>query len=293
MMVALLALPVLLASAACGSDTSKSKASVRVVSAENVWGDIAAQIGGSQVEVTSIITDPNTDPHEYEASTRNAGAVARAGLVIQNGLGYDDFMSKLLSTASASGDKVLRVDKVMGIVGDNPNPHLWYDLPRLAVVAGAIADRLSQLDPAHAGQFRANATAFTASLQPIMQLIDEIASKYRGSAIAYTERVAGYLVEAAGLTVGIPASFAQSVEDGNDPSARDTTDFDDALTAHRVKALLYNDQVTDNTTDKIKALAIKSGVPVVGVSETLPASDKHFQAWQLRQTRELLAALGG
>lgn len=278
----------------CSSGRVAESGPIRVVAAENFWGNVAAQIGGSHVQVTSIISGPDTDPHEYESSTRNAAEIARAGLVIQNGLGYDDFIGKLLSaSSSSSSDKLLRIDEVMSVSGDNPNPHLWYDTAKLPLVASAIAAALGHLDPAHAATFTANAAAFTASLAPLTALIADIKAHYAGIAIAYTERVPGYLVDAAGLRLGVPASFAQSVEDGNDPSASDTAAFDDALRGHRVKALLYNSQVADSTTDKIKSQAVQSGVPVVGVSETIPASDKDFQSWQLRQARELLTALGG
>jgi zinc/manganese transport system substrate-binding protein len=277
-----------------GCSTSVSKGGpVRVVAGENFWGNVAAQIGGAHVRVTSIISDPNADPHEYESDTRNAADIARAGLVIENGLGYDDFMGKLVSASSPKGREVLRVDQVMSIGGDDANPHIWYDTAKLPLVASAIASSLGRLDPADQAAFTANATAFDASLAPITDVISTIKAKYGGEPIAYTERVPGYLVDAAGLRLGIPASFAQSVEDGNDPSAGDTAAFDSALSEHRVRVLLYNSQVTDPTTDKIKALATMAGVPVVGVSETLPSSDHDFQSWQLRQARALLTALGG
>lgn len=281
-------------STACGGPPAAAPpGTVAVVAAENVWGDIARQVGGSHVVVTSIISDPNADPHEYESNTRNAADVARAGLVIQNGLGYDDFLTKLLSVSSPKGRHVLHVDQVMSISGDNPNPHLWYDTAKLPLVADSIAKSLGQLDPADAASFTTNAATFIASLTPITDVITTIKSKYAGQAVAYTERVPGYLVEAAGLTLGVPASFTQAVEDGNDPSAGDTAAFDAALKNHKVAVLLYNDQVTDPTTDKIKSLASSSGVPIVGVSETLPARDHDFQSWQLRQAHDLLSALGG
>ena len=277
----------------CSSSTAADAGVVRVVAGENFWGNIAAQIGGSHVHVTSIINDPNTDPHEYESSTRDAAAVARAQLVIQNGLGYDDFLTKLLSVSSSNSAKVLHVDRVMAVSGGNPNPHLWYDTAKLPLVSGAIAAALAKADPADAATFAVNAQKFDASLTSITDVISKIKATYAGESIAYTERVPGYLIDAAGLSLGVPASFAQSVEDGNDPSAAATAQFDTALRDRTVKVLLYNSQVTDATTDKIKSLAVTSGVPVVGVSETLPASDSDFQSWQLRQANALLAALGG
>jgi len=282
---------------ACSSTPAASTPSVtgvvRVVAAENFWGDIAAQIGGPHVAVTSIITDPNVDPHTHESNPRDAAALWSAQLVIENGFGYDDFIDKLLSAGHKSGRTVLSIEKALAIGGPNPNPHVWYDTAKLPAVAEAIRGALANADPADAASFAANAKTFDDSLAPLLTTIAHIKTAYAGTKVAYTERVPGYLVAAAGLVVGSPAGFAQAIEDGNDPSPRDTAAFAAAITDHRVKVLLYNSQVTDAPTDKIKQLARKSGVATVGVAETVPKTDANFQAWQLRQDSELLAALGG
>jgi zinc/manganese transport system substrate-binding protein len=275
------------------SPTARHSSVVQVVAAENFWANIVSQLGGKHVRVTSIISDPNADPHEYEANVSSAAAIARADLVITNGLGYDDFMAKLLSASHRSGRVQLSVAKVLAIDGGNPNPHLWYDTAALPAVSAAIVAVLSARDPADAATFAANGRAFVASLDPLLAVIASIKAKYAGTLIAYTERVPGYLIAAAGLTLGIPASFAQAIEDGNDPSPADSAAFDAAITGHTVKVLLYNGQVTDDQTDKIKQRASDAGVPIVAVTETLPASDGSFQAWQLRQDTDLLHALGG
>jgi zinc/manganese transport system substrate-binding protein len=266
---------------------------VNVVAGENFWGNVIAQIGGTHVKVTSIISDPNTDPHSYESDTADAAALARADFVLENGLGYDDFLDKLLAASPRTGRDVLSVQRVLNIVGADANPHIWYDTARLPEVATAISSELAKRDPADAATFAANARVFTASLTPILDVISQIKAKYAGAEIAYTERVPGYLTEAAGLRLGVPATFTQAVEDGNDPSPADTAAFDSAITGRTVKVLLYNGQVTDDETTKIKQLATRSGVPIVGVTETLPPTDHDFQAWQLRQAQELLQALGG
>lgn len=266
---------------------------VNVVAGENFWGNIVSQIGGSRVKVTSIISNPNTDPHEYESDVKDSVALAHADFVLENGLGYDDFMTKLLAGSPKSGREVLSVQKVLNITGTDPNPHIWYGTARLHTVASAIAGELGRLDPGESTTFTANAAAFDTSLKPILTVIATIKSKYAGTKIAYTERVPGYLVDAAGLKLGVPASFTQAVEDGDDPSPADTTAFDSAITHKTVKALLYNGQVVDSQTTKIKQLATSSGVPIIGVTETLPPTDKDFQTWQLRQAKQLLTALGG
>ncbi|MBO0865112.1 MAG: zinc ABC transporter substrate-binding protein [Mycobacterium sp.] len=278
--------------AGCAGNAGASGGPVRVVAAENFWGDITAQIGGRHVAVSSIITNPNTDPHTYETSPANAAAISSAQLVIENGLGYDDFVGKILATGASGSRRVLSVQQVLGLHGANVNPHVWYDTAALPKVAAAIARQLSQIDPAHRGAYLAGAHRFDRSLHPLLAIIATIRRKYAGAPIAYTERVPGYLVQAAGLRLATPVSFSLALEDGTDPSPQDTAAFDAAITAHRVRVLLYNAQVVDAQTERIKQLAARAGVPIVGVSETLPPGQS-FQAWQLHQDHQLLRALGG
>ena len=268
-------------------------APINVVASTNVWGDIAKQVGGDRVNVTSIMSDPNADPHEFEADAKTGAALSKAQFVVENGLGYDDFMDKLLAGSPNPSRVVLNAADVMQISGQDANPHIWYDIAKIPAVASGIADQLGKLDPADAATFSANAKTFNDSLAPINTAVANIKAKYPGAPVGYTERVPGYLVEAAGLTLATPASFAQSIEDGNDPSPADNAAIAAALTDKKIKVLLYNGQVTSSATDAVKQLAQKSGVPVVGVTETLPPTDKDFQDWQLRQINELTTALGG
>ncbi len=263
-----------------------------VVAAENFWGDIARQIGGDTVQVTSIISDPNTDPHQYESSARDGAAIAGASLVIQNGAGYDEFINKLLAATPKSHREVLDVATVVGAAHD-ANPHLWYSPDYVLKAAQAIQEQLATEDPSHAAAYRSNLATFRQGEQQVVDVIDEIKSKYDGQAIAYTERVPGYLVEAAGLRLGTPASFSKAIEDDSDPSPADVAAFDAALKDHKVKALLYNAQVTSPTTQRLKDLARSNGVPIVGVTETMPPDATNFQTWQADQARALLEALGG
>ena len=282
-------------SAACGGSSASTPGSgaLAVVAAENVWGDITSQIGGSHVSVTSIITDPNADPHSYETDPRSAAAVGAAGLVIENGAGYDSFLDKLLNANPVSTRDVLTVATAAGVGGDNPNPHLWYSPIYVAAAARAIEARLAAHDAADATVFAANLQAFLTSYQPYVDTLATIRAKYSGTRIAYTERVAGYLVQAAGLVLATPATFAQSIEDGNDPSPGDVAAMDAAVSGRQVRVLLYNAQVTSPVTQKVRDLATAAGIPVVGVAETIPAGKSSFQAWQIDQARAVLGALGG
>ena len=278
--------------AGCSGSADARSGPVRVVAAENFWGDICAQIGGRHVAVTSIITDPNTDPHTYETSPAAAAAISTASLVIENGFGYDDFVGKILATGGSPGRRVLSVQQVLGLHGADVNPHVWYDTALLPRVAAAFARELSAIDPSHRAAYRAGALRFDRSLRPLLSVIATIKREYAGTPISYTERVPGYLVQAAGLRLATPLSFSLALEQGNDPSPQDIAAFDEAITGHEVKVLLYNLQVVDPETQRIELVAKQAGVPVVGVSETLPPAQS-FQTWQLRQARQLLRALGG
>jgi zinc/manganese transport system substrate-binding protein len=279
-------------SSASGS-SGAAHAPVTVVASTNVWGDIAKQIGGDRVNVTSIMSDPNADPHEFEADAKTAAAVSSAQMIVENGLGYDDFMDKLMSASPNASRVVLNAADTMQIAGQDANPHIWYDIAKVPAVASAISDQLGKLDPGDAAMFTANAKTFTDSLTPISTAIATLKTKDSGAPVGYTERVPGYLVDAAGLKLATPPTFAQSIEDGNDPSPADNAAMNAAITGKTIKVLLYNGQVTSPATDAVKTLAQKDDVPVVGVTETLPSTDKDFQAWQLRQIDEIATALNG
>ena len=276
-----------------GSDSSSRGKVIKVVAGENFYGNIVSQIGGSHVAVTSILSDPNVDPHEYESSVKNAADIAKANLVVVNGLGYDDFMNSLLRISPNDGRKVIAAAKVLGISGKDANPHIWYDVEKMPQLADEIATELTAVDPANAQVFKNNVVKFNQSLGSITSIIKTIHTKYNGTKISYTERVPGYLVQATGLQLDIPASFPQSIEDGNDPSPADTAAFDKAITSKSVKALLYNAQVTDRQTDQLTSLAESYQVSVVPVTETMPPHAKNYQFWQQAQTQALFKALGG
>lgn len=277
---------------ACGSAPSATPPGVvGAVAGENFWGSIAAQIGRPHVQVTSILTNPNADPHLYEATAANAAAVAEADLVIENGAGYDEWLSQLLSATSHSGRVIVNVQSVLGKTSSDVNPHFWYDIPQVPRVAAAIEAALTKLVPKDRETFATNLATFDRSLEPIQTVIAEIRSRYGGAPVAYTERVPAYLLEAAGLEVKTPIGFAMAVENGNDPSPADTLAMDQLMTGHRVRVLLYNEQAISAVTQHVEALARQAGIPVVGVTETMPPAYHTYQAWQLAQAKDLLHAL--
>jgi zinc/manganese transport system substrate-binding protein len=288
------AVAAVIAVAGCGSwKPPVTPGVVKVVAGENFWGSIAAQIGGRHVQVTSILSSPAADPHLYESDAANAVAVAEAGLVIENGAGYDTFLSQLLGATTHLGRVVVSVQRVLGATGPAVNPHFWYDIPRVPRVAAAVEAALARLEPRDAHLFAANLARFDRSLGPVESVISGIRRRYLGAPVAYTERVPGYLLHAAGLRVLTPPGFAAAIENGNDPSAADTLAMDQLLTGHKVKVLLYNAQATSPVTQHARALARQAHIPVVAVTETMPPAHRTYQAWQLAQATALLHALGG
>jgi zinc/manganese transport system substrate-binding protein len=280
--------------AGCGAapaDPTKGARVVQVVAAENMWGDIARQIGGRHASVSSIISDPNADPHLYSSDPRDAARLARANVVVLNGLGYDDWARKLVDATPSSKRRELTIADVLKPTGSNP--HLWYDVPRLPDAARAIADALAAEDPKDAAYFHANAARFIESLQPLLHTVAAIESRHPGAPVAYTESVPRYLLDAAGLRVQTPPSFARAIEGGSEPSPGDTQRMNDLISKREVDALLYNAQAVTQVTKRLRALAARSGVPVVPVTETLPPSEPTFQSWQRRQAQALQRALGG
>ncbi|MCZ7664602.1 MAG: zinc ABC transporter substrate-binding protein [Thermoleophilia bacterium] len=266
---------------------------IRIVAAASFWGSIASQIGGDRVAVTSLITDPSADPHLFESDAQSAAAIAQADMVIANGAGYDDFVNKLLGASSNPSRTVLSVAEVLGVSDSDANPHLWYDVPRIPLVAKAIEQALATKDPANAALFSENLARFEADLEPVLSAISDIRNTYSGAPVAYTERVSEYLLAAAGLAVKTPPGFATAVEEGYEPGPADTAAMEALITGHQVKLLLYNTQATSRTTQRVQDLAREAGIPVVGVTETPPPEYPTYQSWQLAQARAILQALGG
>ena len=263
---------------------------VHVVAAENFWGNIASQLGGRDVNVTSLINNPNADPHLFETDAADAATLAQAQVVIENGAGYDTWMSSLLS-ADGGSPRVVNAANVLHITGSDPNPHLWYDIPRVPTVAAAITTALKKAAPQDAATFKANLSTFDASLTPIDATLATLKAKFHNVPVAYTERVPGYALAVAGLDVVTPSGFARAVEDGTDPSPTDTLAMQRLLDDRDINVLLYNVQTVTPVTTQIRALARQHHIPVVGVSETMPAGVASYQQWQQSQLTALLHAL--
>lgn len=286
----------LLLLSACGSagnattiSSSDSKV-LQVVAGENFWDSIATQLGGIHAHVTSIVTDPNADPHEYESNTQDARLFAQANYVILNGVGYDTWAQKLLDANPVSGRKVFTAGDLVG-KHEGDNPHLWYNPTYVEQVADQITKDYQSLDPADASYFAQQRSAFEQALSEYHARINEIKSKFAGQKVGATESIFVYMANALGLDLISPPDFMEAVAEGNDPPASSVVTFEQQLRTKQITVLVYNVQTVTDVTNTIKQIAAQQNIPIVGVSETIQPPDASFQEWQTAQLLVLQNAL--
>jgi len=292
----LVPLGVALLSSACSSSSASSSSDsgggmIVAVGAENEYANVIAQVGGKYVQAGSIMSNPNTDPHTFEASASVAREVSAAQLVVQNGVGYDTWANTIENASPNSSRKVIVVQNLLGLPTGTPNPHLWYMPSTMPTVANAIATDLAEIAPAHASYFKANAAAFIASLTAWDHAIAAFKAQYPNTPVATTEPVADYMLQAVGADNLTPFAFQADIMNGTDPSAQDVAIERSLFTQHKVKVLLYNQQVTDTLTESFITLAQANGIPVVGVYETMPVPGFDYQSWMLTEVQDLSKAV--
>jgi zinc/manganese transport system substrate-binding protein len=284
-----------LAAAGCTASNASSDGTggqvINAVGAENEYANVLSQIGGRYVHVSSILDNPNTDPHTFEASPAVAREVAAATLIVQNGVGYDSWISRMEAASPNSGRKVIVVQHLLGLPDNTPNPHLWYSPTTMPAAAKAMAADLSALQPAHKAYFRANLSKFDKSLVQLQDAIDQFKAKYTGVTAATTEPVADYLLQAMGINNLTPFAFQADIMNGVDPSPQDISLETGFFTGHKVKVFCYNQQVVSTLTTSIRGTAVKAGVPVVGVYETMPTPGYTYQTWMLAEVHAIEKAI--
>ena len=249
-----------------------------IVAAETFYGDLARQIAGPDVYVASILSNPDDDPHMFEASPSVARALARADIVIANGADYDPWIDKLLA-ASPAPHRTVIVAAALVRKQSGDNPHLWYDPPTLPAVAQSLAAALATADPAHAAAYRQRLQAFEAGLQPVAAKVAELKAKFAGTPVTATEPVFGYMASALGLEMR-NERFQLAVMNNTEPAASDIVAFERDLKQHKVKLFLYNSQASDESAKRLLGIAQLAKIPVVGVTETEPAGTT-VQNWML------------
>lgn len=271
------------------SQGSAAGAILNVVASTNVYADVIAQLGGNHVRVMGILSNPNADPHTYESSTADAAAVARATLVVRNGLGYDDFMGKLEGASPNRGRVVIDVGAALHYrTGDNP--HLWYKPDTMRRLAPLITAALAKLDPADKTSFEANLRTFQSSLRPWFGQIAAIKKQYSGTSVAVTEPVFDYAAQAVGLKILTPYTFQAAIMGGTDPSPQDVQTQKNFFSKKQIKLFVYNQQAVAPITVQLLGLAHGNHIPVVGVYETKP-NHQTYQQWMMAEMTAVRLAL--
>jgi zinc/manganese transport system substrate-binding protein len=263
---------------------------IKVVAAESVYGDIAAQIGGAHVTVTSILTSPSQDPHEFEASAATARSIATARLVIYNGADYDPWAARLLSASPSPARESIEVAK-LAHKHPGDNPHLWYEPAAVSALGGVLAARLTELDPERGADYARGLADFETAMRALNERIAALRAKYAGTAVTATEPVFDYMADALGLVMR-NGRFQLAVMNGTEPGAASIAAFENDLRTRTVKVLLYNRQTSQALAERMRSLAGAVGVPVVAITETEPPGQS-YQEWMLGQLDALERALGG
>ncbi|MFM0338236.1 metal ABC transporter solute-binding protein [Paraburkholderia fungorum] len=271
-----------------GHGAFAADAKIPVVAAENFYGDVVQQLGGDRVDVTSILSNPDQDPHLFEASPKTARALQHASLVVYNGADYDPWMAKLLAASKSATRTTVVAAELTGKKGGD-NPHLWYDPATMPKVARAVSAALVAADPAHKSAYDANLAKFLDSLKPIDAKVAELHGRYAGVPVTATEPIFGYMSDAVGLTMR-NLRFQLAAMNDTEASAADIAAFERDLREKRVRVLIYNSQATEALTKRMLKLAQQSQVPTMSVTETEPAG-KTWQTWMLTQLDALGTAL--
>lgn len=276
--------------AAAGRTAGPAKA-LQVVAAENFWASIASQLGGDRVHVTAIITNPDTDPHDYEPTPGDGRAIASADYVIYNGVGYDPWAGKALDANPSSGRTVLKVQDLLGLK-DTENPHRWYSADDVVKVIDQVTADYKKMDSADASYFDSQKTTLVnTGFKQYNDLVAQIRQKYAGTPIGATESIVSPLADALGLKMMTPYSFLQAISEGTDPTAQDKATIDDQIAKKQISVLLFNTQNATPDVQQMVDAAKKQGIPIVNVTETLDPADAKFQDWQSKQLQDLASAL--
>ena len=262
---------------------------IKIVAAENFYGGVAQQIGGSDATVRSILTNPNQDPHEFTTNADTAKAVADADIVIYSGISYDPWMDKLLGTRGKPDRVMINVADLIG-AKDGDNPHIWYAPNTMPALGAKLVEVLSKINPAQAGTYQKRLDDFNDSMKPELAKITEIKAASVGLEVTATEPVFGYMAQTLGFKM-LNYDFQIKIMNDAEPTADETAAFEKSLTSKTAKILFYNSQVTDPTTDRLQKIAKASDLPVVGVTETQPPDQKSYVDWMLHELDIVQSAL--
>ncbi|MDH6120883.1 zinc/manganese transport system substrate-binding protein [Kitasatospora sp. GAS204A] len=277
--------------AASGGSSAGGSKVIQVVAAENFWGSIATQLGGSHVKVSSIITNPDTDPHSYEPTAADGRTIAGADYAITNGIGYDAWSDKLLAANPAPNRTALKVGDLVG-KKEGDNPHQWYSHDSVYKVIDQITADYKKMDPADAAYFDSQKQSFeTQTLAQYNQLESDIKAKYADTPIGASESIVTPLAESVGLKMLTPETFLDAESEGTDPTAADKSTIDQQIATKAIKIYVYNTQNSNPDVVAQVNAAKAQGIPVAEVTETLAPASSTFQDWQTKELQGIADAL--
>ena len=289
--------------AACGSSSTSSEptavsssapacpvAPIKVVVTTNVWGSVVDQLVGACANVSTVITSAAADPHDFEPTAADSAAIAGAQLVVVNGLGYDEWATKIVKSLGASAPPVLNLGEELGLK-TGVNPHIWYSPDYVVASSQNITTKMKAVEAGAASYFDGQAVTFSTALQPYLDKVASIKSQFTSTKIGATETVFDYMAQATGLVIATPPGFSKAIATESEPTAEDVGAFQTQLSRGGLRALIYNSQTEGSLTTQLKSAAEKNNVPVVSVTESINPPDATFQAWQLAQLDALAIAL--
>lgn len=273
-----------------GFSLSALAAPVKIVAAENFYGELAHEIGGNNVAVTSIISNPDADPHLFATSPKTSQSLAQAQIIIYNGADYDAWMEQMLTTVNKNQVIIINVADLMKIK-PGANPHIWYQPATFPILAKVLADKIAQLEPASKAIVQKNLASFLADNQQVAKQIATVKQHYQGTSVTATEPVFGYMAQALGLNMK-GEDFQWKIMNDSEPTPKMVANYQSLLTNKQVKVMFYNNQVSDSLTGNMQKLARQNGVKVVGVSETMP-KDTTINRWLTSEINATASALQG
>lgn len=257
-----------------------SAAPLKIVAAENCYGGVAAQIAGPTAEVVSIMSNPNQDPHGFQSDAATARAIAEADIVIENGLGYDGWMEKLLKIPGKKGRQVIIMADLLH-ANKAANPHLWYDPSTMPALAKKLAEILHKPEAE---------VAFLESMKPLAEKIVALRAKTNGIKVTATEPIFNYMATALGLEM-LNEGYQKAIMNEIEPTFQETVTMEESLTTKKARLLFSNSQVTTMATTRILTLAAKVGVPIIPITETQPLTEKSYVSWMLSELEKIERAL--
>jgi zinc/manganese transport system substrate-binding protein len=276
--------------ASAHADKVEGGATIQVVAAENFWGSLVSQVGGSRVNVVSVLSDPNADPHEYESNADTAKIFTTANYVILNGAGYDSWCDKLLSAGTKTNRKVLNVADFLG-KKNGDNPHFWYNPDYVNQVISQMEQDLISIDPSNAEYYKEQLTALQKTLVTYQNRAVSIKNQFGKTPVASTESIFVYPAASLGLDLVSPAEFMDAIDEGNDPPVQSVVKFEGLIKNKKIQVLVYNEQTVTPITETIKKMAADAGIPVIGITETIQPPDASFEDWMNGELMALENAL--